>query len=134
VFVACAADAVAAASAWARAAVAAVLAVLVAASLYHFGEAANVRAVLDWPQDASTARMITDLREDAAERSIASLGVEWIYYPVAEYYARRQPLAIDVHVLPKRGGTDYAYGDERTVGGEVVRRYELTRTVLVRSR
>ena len=133
-FVACAVDAVAAASAWARAGVAAVLALLVAASLYHFAEAANVSSVLDWPQDASTPRMMTDLREDAAGRSSASLGVEWVYYPVAEYYARRQPLAIEVHVLPKRGGTDYAYGDERTVGGEVVGRYELTRTVLVRSR
>jgi len=63
------------------------------------------------------------------------LGVDWMYNPVAVYYAHQNTAAaIDVVGLPFSGGIDFLYLDEKNVGPamNVIRRFPLTRTALVR--
>lgn len=117
-----------------------VLAAAVALSVYHFGRTANVTYTLDWPRDAATKTMMADVvalaAPTAAPDSPVVLGVEWPFYPVAEFYARRTATPIDVHVLPRRGGTDLMYLEDTHGEGsvEVIRRYPLARSMLARAR
>jgi hypothetical protein len=117
-----------------------VLFAAVALSVYHFGQTANVTYTLDWPRDAATKTMVADVvalaSPTAAPDSPVLLGVEWPFYPVAEFYSRRAATPIDVHVLPRRGGTDLMYlADTHGEGSvEVIRRYPLARSMLARAK
>jgi hypothetical protein len=117
----------------------AILAVAVTVSTYHFMTTANTKYSWDWLADASTRRMMDDLGQIVAgERGAGShvvLGVDWMYNPVAVYYAHQNTAAaIDVVGLPFSGGIDFLYLDEKNVGPamNVIRRFPLTRTALVR--
>jgi hypothetical protein len=117
----------------------AILAVVVAFSAYHFKTTANVKYTWDWLHDASTRQMVDDLGQMVAgERGPGShvvLGVDWIYNPVAVYYAHRNRAAvIDVVGLPSARGIDFLYLDYQNVGPamNVVRRFPFTGSALVR--
>ena len=137
-FVAFTADALAGLGRPWRFAVTITLALAVSLSLYHVRASANVTSTLDWPRDAATRTMLANLAAIASPAirpdSRVSLGVDWPFYPVAEFYARRAAIPIDVHVLPRPGGTDFLYLEDthgdRSV--EVLRRYRLARSVLAR--
>jgi hypothetical protein len=122
-----------------RALATAILVVAVSCSAYHFMATANTKYAWDWLHDASTKRMMDDLGQIAAgERGTGShvvLGVDWMYNPVAVYYAHKNTAAaIDVVALPFSGGIDFLYLDEQNVAPamHVIRRFPLTRTALVR--
>ena len=135
-FLAFAADAIAAFGRPWRFAATIVLATAVSLSVYHVGRTANVTHTLDWPRDAATRMMMADVVALAAptppQGSPVSLGVEWPFYPVAEFYARRAGIPIDVHVLPRRDGTDFLYLEDahHDASVKILRRYSLARSVL----
>ena len=109
-------------------------AVLIAA--LHFARTANLRYVFDWPDDASTKRMIEDVRQFAAKGPDpvpVTLGVEPRYAPVAFYYARRSLAShIEVVVLPSPRPCDFLYVRESAGVTNVIGRYASTRSVLMR--
>jgi hypothetical protein len=117
----------------------AILAVAVTASTCHFMATANTKSTWDWLSDASTKQMMDDLGQTVAgERGSGShvvLGVDWMYNPVAVYYAHKNTAAaIDVVALPFSGGIDFLYLDEKNVAPamRVIRRFPLSRTALVK--
>ena len=121
-----------------RLAAGAFAAVILSLSLYHFLGTANLKSSFDWPQDASTRLMIADLAEiTATERqqgARVTLGVDWVYYPVTVYYARRAAPEIDVEVLPGSATSEFVYVENirRAPAGQVLRRYARTGSALVR--
>jgi hypothetical protein len=116
-----------------------VLALAVALSAYHFARTMNLEYTLDWRDDAATKRMMADLErgvlaDGAADRRVV-LGVEWIYAPVAVYYARRHaPVDITVVVPPYSRGVNVIYVAERhaTAAADVIHTYPVAGTVLAR--
>ncbi len=131
-------DAVASLGRVLRAIAVATMVVGAAAAVAHFANTANVTHTRDWQGDASTRLMIEDL-EQAAGRPAGSrvrLAVYPFFYPVTRFYAGKSPLAIDVEVVPARGGSDFLFlrDGSQEPGMEVVSRYSLTRNVLVRAR
>jgi hypothetical protein len=88
-------------------------------STIHFVTTANVSHTLDWLSDASTKIMMQDVGLlVATERgggSPAVLAVDWVYRPVAVYYARRTTTAsIDVVGMPPPGSADFFYLKQET--------------------
>jgi hypothetical protein len=117
-----------------------ILCAVVGLSMWHFALAANLTHTLDWISDASTKPMMNDLGELVARErgpgAGAVLGVDWIYRPVALYYARRTTRAsIEVVGLPPPAALDFFYVEDkdRRPGPDVVRRYALAGSVLVRA-
>jgi len=132
-------EAIAAFGQAAKALAIALLASVVLCSAYHFAATANLRFARDWREDASTRMMIEDLEQvleaEGAGRSHAVLGVESRYVPVAVYYAHRAPKAgIEIVSLPSSSETDFQYLEDTGHSPNVIRRYPLARSVLVRMR
>ncbi|MEZ5289181.1 MAG: hypothetical protein R2712_31130, partial [Vicinamibacterales bacterium] len=103
---------------------------------------ANVRQTLDWPDDRDTPAAIAALVNDAQARQNtereARLGVDWMFYPVARYYADRAGVPISVHVVDQDAwtGSDYLFvrgGSAAAAGATPVARFPATRSVLVRT-
>jgi hypothetical protein len=115
------------------------LAIAVSVSTYHFARTANVTQAWDWLPDASTKTMMADLAQVvSAERGPAAhavLAVDWIFTPVAAYYAHRTGTAsIEVVGLPALFGADFLYLEEKNARPDmhVVRSYSLAKSLLVR--
>jgi hypothetical protein len=133
-------DAVASFGTAARGAALTVLCAAVGVSIWHFGVTANVTHTLDWISDAGTRPMMNELSELVARErgpgGEAVLGVDWIYRPVAVYYAHRTSSAsIEVVGLPPPAAPDFFYVEDkdRRPNPRVVRRYELAGSVLMRA-
>jgi hypothetical protein len=104
-------------------------------SAVHFAATANLRYALDWPDDASTKRMIEDVGQVAGKEPdpVVTLGVEARYAPVAVYYARRSLASrLDVVVLPSPRRCDFLYVRDSADVTNAIGRYVSTRSVLVR--
>jgi hypothetical protein len=132
-------EAVACSGAAAKAVALTVLATAVTLSTVHFVTTANVSHTLDWLNDASTKIMMQDVGLlVAAERGAGSravLAVDWVYRPVAIYYARRTTTAsIDVVGMPPPGSADFFYLEARNgrPAMAIVRRYSRAGSLLVR--
>ncbi|MCC7123567.1 MAG: hypothetical protein IT178_01875 [Acidobacteria bacterium] len=99
---------------FAATAAAVVLAILAGA---HAFATFNVHRTLDWPDDAATPEMLETVIRDATANGdtprAVSLGTEWMYLPVARYYAERMSTAairVEVQVAPMDGpAPDYLY-------------------------
>ena len=114
-------------------------AVALVLAAYHFTSTANMKYAFDWHGDASTRMMMEDLEQVVASesgRSRVVLGVEPGYLPVAVYYAHRAPMArIDIVSLSAADATEFQYvEDTGRLSMNVIRRYSLTRTALIRTR
>lgn len=109
-----------------------VMLVLAAGSTWNLVRAANLSRTLDWPQDRSTVEMLNEVvhstqAADSPAR-LVRVGVDWMFYPVARYYAERQSTAqtrYEVIVLPGDGlPVAFAYvlaGSDRPKGTELRR-------------
>jgi hypothetical protein len=126
------ADALATFGRGARVAVTAVMLILSAVSTWNGVRAANVTRTLDWPHDTTTVQMLDAIAEsddDANPPSVVRVGVEWMFYPVARYYADRQSNDVtryDIVVLPGDGRPlDFTYAISAEVAGrgDLVRSY-----------
>lgn len=86
---------------------------------WHTMRVANVSRTLDWPDDAATPAMLREVasRVDGAAPRTIRLGVQWMFYPVARYYAARMSDEVTTYVVdvtPVEGPTpDYLYTAER---------------------
>ncbi len=111
----------------------AVVVVVATAGVYHWARVGNVTSAHDWPADAAAVAMLEDAGRSAPPRPAATgrvrIGVDWMYYPVAHYYAERLALngvRFDAVVLPGDGPpVDFVYvrpSSEFRVG-ELVQRY-----------
>ncbi len=112
----------------------AALLVIAAVSLtsFHFAHSANLKYVHDWKDDASTRSMMDDVRQFASNGPM-TIGVERRFAPVAVYYAHRTRAPIEVVVAPTSRAVDFLYLDDGEVhSGDIVSRYPLTHTALVR--
>jgi hypothetical protein len=101
------ADALASLGRVTRAGVTAVMLLLAVAATGHATNTFNVWRTFDWQDDAATPTMlesvIRDVHEGEAGPAVVRIGVEWMYLPVAQYYAERfstQATRYDVHVVP----------------------------------
>jgi hypothetical protein len=101
------ADALASLGRATRAGVTAVMLLLAVAATGHAMNTFNVWRTFDWQVDAATPTMlesvIRDVHEGEAAPAVVRIGVEWMYLPVAQYYAERfstQATRYDVHVVP----------------------------------
>ena len=138
------ADALAAWGPRSRVVVTSAVVLLAAGGAWHALEVANVSRLRDVPDDAATPHMLQAVaREVAAEGhppAVVRVGVEWMFYPVARYYAARLSNAVtryDVHVVPEPGATaDFIYGRHSPALGQgvEVRAFPQTGAVLWRSR
>jgi hypothetical protein len=103
----------------ARIVVSVVMMLLAAASALHLARVANVSRTLDWPDDARTPAMLAEVasRVDKAAPGTTRIGVQWMFYPAARYYAERLstgPRTFIVEVTPADGPTpDFFYTAER---------------------
>jgi hypothetical protein len=106
-FVVLTADALAQGAAPARIVASGSMVLLAVASAWHATSVANVTHTVDWPDDASTPAMIEAVASAAGTQPHpVRIGVDWIYYPVARYYAGRVPsrrTAYAVEVVPGDG-------------------------------
>jgi hypothetical protein len=111
-----------------RAVAAAGLGVLGILSAWHLATTANVTRVFDWPRDADSRQMLADLQRVERERGGGTdvvLGVDWIFYPVARFYAERghpSDVRVEVDVVPSERAVDYLYlmsGDPVAEGREL---------------
>jgi hypothetical protein len=108
-------------------------------SVQHFAATANVSSTRDWPTDASTKVMLADVEliVEAEQRtgSRVVLGVDWMFGPVAMFYARKSRLAV-IDVVPWPRGEDFLYLEDRQPdpGLKVVKRYPTARSLLARLR
>lgn len=89
------------------------LAALVA---WHAWSGAQVKSMLDFPHDASTPAMLETVAHLTAEShsptQVVRVGVEWIFYAGARYYAERprsDGLQYVIEVLPTQHPPAYSY-------------------------
>jgi hypothetical protein len=81
------------------------------ASSWHLARVANLTSTLDWSRDQSTPAMLrlvaeTTHRFSSVVPGSVRIGVDWMFYPAAQYYAERQSTAelrYEVIVLPGDG-------------------------------
>jgi len=73
----------------------------------HFVNTANLSGTLDWPDDRDTPALFEAMARDAGANVTAParlrVGVEWMFYPAARYYAERLSTAATsytVEVVP----------------------------------
>lgn len=142
VFLVMSADALATLGRPARVIATRVMLLLAAGSAWNGARAANLSRTLDWPSDSATPEMLRLVAEsDAAERAVPRMvrvGVEWMYYPVARYYAERQSTGTtryEVIVLPGDGlPFDFVYASSASdpMRGVVVQRFPESDAVLTR--
>ena len=107
-FVAVSADGLARFGPLARIIVASVMALIASASVWHALSVVNVERTLDWPDDAATPAMLREVaaRVDRSAPRTVRVGVDWMFYSSARYYARRMSDATttyEVEVVPGDG-------------------------------
>jgi hypothetical protein len=125
-------DALARAGRFGRAVAAVIVITAIGLTTFHFGHTANLKYVYDWKHDASTRSMIDDVRQFGSSGPV-TVGVAPAFAPVAVYYARRTAVPIEVVVVPRTRPVDFLYLEDRDVhSGDIVSRYPLTHTALVR--
>jgi hypothetical protein len=125
-------DALAQAGRFGRAVAAVIVITAIGPTTFHFGHTANLKYVYDWKHDASTRSMIDDVRQFGSSGPV-TVGVAPAFAPVAVYYARRTAVPIEVVVVPTIRPVDFLYLEDRDVhSGDIVSRYPLTHTALVR--
>lgn len=121
----------------------AVLAVLVAFSLYHFSQTANGTTTQEFRNDADTKAMLHDLdrlRKDVSPaRDRIRLGIDREFNPVLQYYIRRMGLSwLSVESYPKASTMDFLYLKdyymEDFVGDwlVIVKKYDISGNLLVK--
>jgi hypothetical protein len=121
----------------------AVMALLVMASLYHFGQMANWTTTQEFRNDADTKTMLHDLdrlREELSPpRDRLRLGIDREFNPVLQYYIRRMNLSwLSVESYPKASTMDFLYLKyyymEDFIGDWLVveKKYEISGNLLVR--
>jgi hypothetical protein len=134
------ADAVARAGLVPRVAATSLMLLLAALAVGHGVTVANTVRTLDWPGDAATPAMIEAVARAVGEGTPPDdvrLGVEWMFYPVARYYAARQPgpPRLTVEVVPGEGPPPefvYAPQGSRLASGALVRVFAASRAALWR--
>lgn len=133
------ADAMAAAGERARKVATITMLVLAAMSALNAARVFNVTHTADWRHDASTPAMLDRVARDRTPPpAVARIGVEWMFYPVARYYAERMstPAArYDVLVIPGDGRPlDFIYTPDGADLGRAtaVERFPLSGTMLAR--
>ncbi len=117
----------------------ALLAAVVALSVYHGIRTANLTHTLDWYYDADTKPMVKDIvslrARDPEGRASVRLGVDWPFWPSSEYYKRTERLSwLDISMLPtqRRCNLYYLSPGIHEIGSKVViRSYRRTGNVLV---
>jgi hypothetical protein len=111
------------------------------ASSGHCFRVANVTRTFDWTRDQSTPEMLRFVAEADTFSPVipgtVRIGVEWMFYPVAEYYAERQSTSerrYDVVVLPGDGfPVDVTYARSSSAelrNGTILRHYPESSAVL----
>ena len=141
-FVALTAAAVARVGSGARTLTTAVMLVLATASAWHTFSVANVTRTLDWPDDAATPAMLREVAAQVAEARphVVRLGVDWMFYPAARYYAARMSDATtryEVDVVTGEGPPpDFVYTAERldSLGATLLRGFSDSPAALWRLR
>jgi hypothetical protein len=115
------------------------------ASSWHWAQVANVTRTLDWARDQSTPAMLrfvaqTDTFSPVVPGTVR-IGVDWMFYPVVQYYAEQQStsgIRYEAIVLPGDGfpvDVTYTRSQSEFGDGTVIRRYAESDAVLrVRSR
>jgi hypothetical protein len=133
------ADAITAVGERARKAATITMLVLAGFGALNAARVANVTHTADWRHDASTPAMLERVARDSTPPpAVVRIGVEWMFYPVARYYAERMSTAesrYDVLVLPGDGRPfDFMYAPDGTNLGRVtvVERFPLSGATLVR--
>lgn len=118
-FVVVTADAIARLGSRAQAVVSAAMLLLAAVSSMHLVRVANIGRTLDWPDDVATPAMLAEVtsRVESAASPTTRIGVQWMFYPAARYYAERMSTgqrAYVVEVVPADGPKpDFLYTAER---------------------
>lgn len=117
--------------------------VLATVAVWHAAAVANLSRSRDVPNDASTPAMLRTLDADVAANvsgpAVVRVGVEWMYFPVAQYYAARLSTPArryDVAVVPADDVvSDYYYCRQSADGcqGRDIAAYPATRSVLRRT-
>ena len=140
VFLVLAADALATLGRGAGRLVTAVMVLLAIASAWNGVRAANLSRTLDWSHDATTPAMLEVMARTDPRAGVIRVGVDWLYYPVARYYADRlstDATRYEVIVLPGDGlPFDFVYvdaGSEMPPGG-LVQAFPESGSVLRRGR
>lgn len=133
------ADATAAAGDRARKAAIITMLALAGVSALNAARVANITHTADWRHDASTPAMLDRIaRNQTPPPAVVRIGVEWMFYPVARYYAERMStpaVRYDVLVLPGDGRPfDFLYAPDGAGVGRltVVERYPLSGATLAR--
>ena len=136
------ADALATLGRWSRAIATAVMLILALGSAWNGVRAANMSRTLDWPADTSTPEMLGVVAENAEATvvtGVVCVGVDWMFYPVARYYADRRSSAetrYDIVVLPGDGlPFDFVYAAPSSEAAQstVLRRFPASDAVLWRA-
>lgn len=118
-FIVVAADALARLGARIRVIVSVAMVLLAAASALHLTRVGNVSRTLDWPDDAATPTMLAEVesRVEIADPGTTRIGVQWMFYPAARYYAERMSTGQRTYVVdvtPADGpAPDFFYTAER---------------------
>ena len=143
-FVTLTADAVASLGRGARLASTSVMVGLALAASLHAVSTFNLWRTLDWQADAATPAMIAAVTRDASGKGtpphLVRIGVEWMFLPVAQYYAERassDALRVEAHVVPGDEPTpDYLYVRQSSDlgSGAVLDRFAESGAVLWRPR
>jgi hypothetical protein len=133
------ADAIAAAGERARKAATITMLILAGVSALNAARVANLTHTADWRHDASTPAMLDRVARDSTPApAVVRLGVEWMFYPVARYYAEQMSTPAsryDVLVLPGDGRPfDFIYAPDGANLGRVtvVERFRLSGATLLR--
>lgn len=141
-------DSVASLGRTARVVVTAVMMTLAVGATAHAFNTFNLWRTLDWQADAATPAMLAAIQSDVDSNTpdgstaprIVRIGAEWMYLPVAQYYAGRQSNAevrYDVHVVPgDEPMLDYLYVRQSFApdAGTPLQRYPESGAVLWRTR
>lgn len=114
-----------------------------AASVWHATRVANLTSARDWPDDAVAVEMVALVARTAghppAAGAMVRLGVDWMYFPVVDYYAGRpgpEGARLDTVVLPGDGPPVqfvYVRPSSEFAVGDVVQRYPESGAVLRRT-
>jgi len=140
VFLVLAADALATLGRVAGRLLTAVMVLLAIASAWNGVRAANLSRTLDWTHDATTPAMLEVMARTDPRAGVIRVGVDWLYYPVARYYADRlstEATRYEVVVLPGDGlPFDFVYVDagSETPPGALVQAFPESGSVLRRGR
>lgn len=105
-------------------------AIVATVAVAHAVATADVTRTFDWPRDAETPAMLAHVADATASTrprpGVVRIGVEWIFYPAARYYAALQSTPVtryDIVVVPTVAqDLDYVYTERGSswASGELV--------------